>query len=79
MEQSPLQKTMKGNFKPQFIQDMSKFEVFCRIRPLQGAESSTGKHPYYIDIVINQEKPTITITEQAKNTSKEFNFHCIFS
>lgn len=28
--------------------------------------------------MINQEKPTITITEQAKNTSKEFTFNRIF-
>jgi|JI9StandDraft_1071089.scaffolds.fasta_scaffold31916_2 hypothetical protein len=43
MDQSPLPSYPKATAIPQKIQDMSQFEVICRVRPLQAPESDSGR------------------------------------
>jgi hypothetical protein len=59
-------------------QDPKQFEVICRVRPLQLAETPSGTILVYPDITISPNSKTITIQSQAKNNSKEFTFHKIY-
>lgn len=56
-----------------------QFEVICRVRPHELFETAAGDLLSYADVVINEEKPTITLTSEVKLLSKEFAFHKIYN
>lgn len=47
-----------------------KFEVICRVRPQDEPDIVSGKVPPNIDITVNEEKASITITSDQKKKKK---------